>query len=58
LSGLGLLRLPATFVTRFGIDRVQVQRDTIKQVRAGTERLNKLGIELPATTAHQEPVTT
>jgi len=58
LSGLGLLRLPATFVTRFGIDRVQVQRDTIKQVRAGTERLNKLGTELPATTAHQEPVTT
>ena len=42
LSGVGLLRLPATFVTRFGIDRAQVQGDAIKQVRAGTDRLKEL----------------
>jgi hypothetical protein len=42
LSGVGLLRLPATFVTRFGIDRAQVQGDVIKQVRAGTDRLKEL----------------
>ena len=42
LSGAGLLRLPATFVTRFGIDRAQVQNDAIKQVSAGTQRLKEL----------------